>query len=176
MSLSITGSFLTGPFLRPDITDPNDLKLVKTENITRDGLTISENNEPDGHVTLTIKKEPKPARQDTLTYSGLKLNWLNICGIIPGVSTVTGIGRAFLGLVHTIVHLAKAVFDKQNRNEHLNEAALGFYNLARGITEAIPVLGNLVVGIFDIYRLNKQQNAYDAKMKAQIMSQYGLSQ
>lgn len=175
MHLSSAGRFLTGPFLRPDITDPNNLKLVKTEDITREHLTVSKKNDPDGNAILVINKEPHPAKRLTHTYKGLKLHWSNVCGVIPGVSTVTGIGRAILGLVHAIIHLVKAIFDKLNRKEHLIEAALGFYNLGRGVVEAFPLLGNIIVGIFDIYRLNKQQNAYDAKLESQIMQQYGLS-
>ncbi len=38
---------------------------------------------------------------------------LNILGYIPVVSTVTGLGRALLGLVHTIVHLACSIFSKK---------------------------------------------------------------
>ena len=43
---------------------------------------------------------------------------LNIFGFLPIFSTVTGIGRALLGVVHTIVHLACSIFS-ENRKHHL---------------------------------------------------------
>ncbi|WP_075882678.1 hypothetical protein [Candidatus Protochlamydia sp. W-9] len=165
MSFSITGNLFTGSFLRPDITNPNDLRITKTKNITTYRLAVSENESDE---SITVINEPKRTRQNTLTYSELRINWLNICGIIPGLSTVTGTGRALLRIVHTIAHLAKAIFDKQNRNSHLNEATLGFYNFARGTIEAVSFFGNTIVGIFDIYRLRKKEKVYNDEMEIQI--------
>lgn len=160
MPLSITGNILTGPFLRPDITEPTHQKVLKSEPTHQTSLEVYE---PDGECCIEVTSKSVPAQK--ITISGLKLNWLNKCGMIPGVSTVTGLGRSFLGLLHTIVHLAKAIFDTKNRREHLSEAALGFYNLGRGIVEAIPVLGNSLVIIFDLCRLEKQEKAYAARMR-----------
>lgn len=175
MSLSVTGSFLTGPFHRPDITDPNNLNLDKTEGITVDDLTLTERMGPSGMPIFRLEKKPTIVQQQTFTLNGPRLNWLNICGFIPGVSTVTGIGRAFVALVHTVAHLAKAIFEKQNRKEHLTEAALGFYNFGRGVIEAVPLLGNFVVITFDLCRLIIQSKAQSIKIKEQFMAQYGLS-
>jgi hypothetical protein len=79
---------------------------------------------------------------------------LNLLGYIPVVSTITGLGRALLGLVHTIVHLACSIFSK-NRDHHLEEAKLGAKNIGRGLIEAIPVIGNITMFIVDLKRMNK---------------------
>lgn len=68
------------------------------------------------------------------------------------VSTITGLGRVLLSLVHTIVHLASAIFDARNRSEHLEEASLGAINFARGWIEMIPVVGNIAMFVADLVR------------------------
>ncbi len=80
---------------------------------------------------------------------------LNNLGYIPGVSTITGCGRALLGIVHSIVHLATAIFDSKNRAKHLEEAKLGGKNIARGLVEMIPVIGNITMFVVDLKRTNK---------------------
>ena len=169
MSLSITGNILTGPFLRPDITEPTDSQSVKNRRFTTNESKFSARAMIGGDVEIAVTQEPVNNVEFKLTLSRLKINSLNICGIIPIVSTVTGTARTLIGLVHTIAHLAKAVFDQQHRDGHLNEAALGFYNFVRGLIEIIPVLGNIVVGIFDIYRLEKQQGLYDVKKANELL-------
>ena len=122
---SINCNILTGPFLRPDITDPNDLQ-INSHAIPVKGLSYTEQTTANGNdVLILIKNEDKPGLQHVLTYSGLKIYWLNQCGFIPVLSTVTGFGRTLLGLVHTIYHLAGAIFDCPNRTGHLWEAGLG---------------------------------------------------
>ncbi len=79
---------------------------------------------------------------------------LNISGYIPVVSTITGLGRALLGVVHTIVHLVSAIFS-QNREHHLQEASLGAKNIGRGFVEAIPVIGNITLFVVDLRRTNR---------------------
>ena len=102
-------------------------------------------------------------RPDTVTFiekkvgsttTGLTSCRLNILGYIPAVSTVTGLSRALLGLVHTIVHLACSIFSK-NRDHHLEEAKLGAKNIGRGLIEAIPVIGNITMLIVDFKRTSK---------------------
>ena len=89
-----------------------------------------------------------------------KLCKLNKLGYIPVVSTVTGLGRALLGLVHTIVHLACLIFSclpnfSKNRDHHLEEVILGAKNVGRGFIESIPVFGNITMLIVDLLRMNK---------------------
>lgn len=106
-------------------------------------------------------------RPDTVTFMFIEQNgWssstntgttncrLNTLGHIPVVSTITGLGRALLGLVHTIVHLSCSIFSK-NREHHLKEAKLGAKNIGRGLVEAIPVIGNITMYIVDQKRMNK---------------------
>src|ERR1700722_18020208 len=76
---------------------------------------------------------------------------LNKLGYIPGVSTITGLGRSLLGIVHTIAHLACAIFSK-NQSDHLQEAGLGLKNIVRGVIEAIPIIGNITIGAIDCCR------------------------
>src|ERR1700722_1949448 len=85
----------------------------------------------------------------TATRSGVCI--LNKLGYIPGVSTITGLGRSLLGIVHTIAHLACAIFSK-NRWGHLQEAGIGFKNIVRGVIEAIPIIGNITIGAIDCCR------------------------
>jgi hypothetical protein len=145
MSLSITGNLLTGPFLRPDLTFPDDFKVDSSVDIKIDGSTHA-------------------VKQVAFTLSGCKTHWSNLCGYIPGIGTLTGFGRAFLGLVHLIVHLIKAFFDQMNRAGHLAEAALGFYSLIRGLIEMIPGVGTLILAPIDIYRVNKAEREYFKKL------------
>ena len=84
---------------------------------------------------------------------------LNKLGYIPGVSTITGLGRSLLGIVHTIVHLAASVFSEK-KGEHLQEAGLGLKNIARGCVEVVPVAGNLIMYVIDSLRIIKaEENA-----------------
>jgi len=157
MSLSVTGSLLTGPFLRPDITW-DDLELSVHRGDPQ--LYISESTRLIDHSVKKVRELKSTFVGDRPYYflvgSGPRIHWSNKCGLIPGISTITGIGRTFVGLVHMIAHLAKAIFDQPKRDKHLNEARLGLYNVMRGLVEAIPVAGNLVVAVFDLYRLNKE--------------------
>jgi hypothetical protein len=74
----------------------------------------------------------------------------NKLGYFPIVSTITGCARALLGIIHSIVHLASAIFDSKNRDHHLQEAKLGGYNIGRGIVEMIPVVGSTILLVKDL--------------------------
>lgn len=128
-------------------------------------------------------------RPDILTGVGIKGNAyshdiaydsinckLNICGYIPGVSTITGLSRALLGLVHTIVHLVCAIFSS-NRTHHLQEAKLGMKNIGRGLVEATPIIGNIATFIVDKIRTNKfheQTSEVISRNKAVYYNQVAL--
>jgi hypothetical protein len=71
-------------------------------------------------------------------------------GYIPGVSTITGCARALLGIIHSIIHLASAIFDSKNRNHHLLASKIGGYNIVRGIVEMIPAIGNIICLVRDL--------------------------
>lgn len=89
---------------------------------------------------------------------------LNILGYIPVVSTFSGIGRSLLGIVHSVVHLACAIFS-QNRTHHLSEAKLGAKNIVRGLVEAIPVIGNITLLIVDVMRMKHYQKMAEECIK-----------
>lgn len=129
MNLSITKNLLTGPFLRKDIFISSDPHI---EIINKNRIYVDHD----------------------LRY---RFHWSNYCGMIPLVSTVTGSIRALIGLIHTIVHLAKSIFDKKRRKDHLLEAALGAYSVIRGCVEAVPLLGNLAIIEFDVIRINSKK-------------------
>ena len=69
---------------------------------------------------------------------------LNTLGYIPLVSTITGCCRALLGIIHAIVHLVVAIFSKDTAY-HLGQAALGGRNIARGLIEMVPIIGNVAL-------------------------------
>jgi hypothetical protein len=115
-------------------------------------------------------------RPDTVTYRTCKLlgrgtstsittaiHKLNLYGYIPVVSTFTGLGRALLGVVHTIVHLAASIFSK-HKNHHFQEAWLGAKNIGRGVVEAIPIIGNITMLIVDLLRVEKFEKMVMAKI------------
>lgn len=103
-------------------------------------------------ITTIICKQNK--RFSSITLIGTTNCRLNRLGYIPFVSTITGLGRALLGIVHTIIHLACAIFSK-NRKHHLREAKLGLKNIARGLVEAIPIIGNITMYVVDKFRIGK---------------------
>lgn len=137
---SATGNILSGSADRPD------MYTIATKKLTSQSTSlvfISENSNRLGSTLCTFNK----------------------LGYIPGISTVTGCGRALLGIVHSIVHLASAVFDSKNRAKHLEEAKLGGKNIARGLIEMIPVIGNITMCVVDWRRTIKFEKQAEEVMK-----------
>lgn len=155
MSISLTGTLLTGPFLRPDITLPKELPQSKKNAGIK--ITVSPNG------CYRIDRDPIDRKKGREV---VRVHFFNLCGQIPLVSTVTGSARGFLGLVHAVMHLAVSIFDSRRRHNHLEEAALGGYNVARGAVEAIPVIGNGIVFISDYVRRCSLVKEYDARVNA----------
>ncbi|CCB86039.1 MULTISPECIES: hypothetical protein [Parachlamydia] len=77
---------------------------------------------------------------------------LNRLGYIPIISSFSGTARAGLGSFHTVVHLSCAIVG--NRKHNLLEAKLGAKNVARGLVEMIPLIGNVALFLTDTVRLN----------------------
>ncbi len=100
----------------------------------------------------------------TYEIPGPSLNWINISGMIPVLSTATGLMRSCLGIVHTIYHLANAIFDEKNRGEHLEEGSLGVYNFVRGLLESVPIMGIFLVIILDVPRVVRARNEFDERL------------
>lgn len=73
-----------------------------------------------------------------------RLSW------IPLVSTVLGPCQALLGLVHTIGHFAIFIFTKNQSD--LEEVKLGAKNIVRGSIATLPIIGNIILFVFDIIR------------------------
>ncbi len=133
---SATGNLLPGSRARPDLVNLASCQYNAVDNAQEEsGASICS-------ISITTINCP-----------------LNKAGYVPGLSTVTGLARALLGIVHTIVHLAAAIFDLQNRALHLEEAALGGKNIVRGLIEMTPIIGNIAVGIFDMKRVEKFVNS-----------------
>jgi hypothetical protein len=119
---------VTGDILTGSIERPDLITFVYTEvdkNITKYSLDISSS-----------------------------INKLNKLGYIPGVSTITGLVRSLLGVVHTIIHLACSILSA-NRGWHLKEAKLGARNIGRGVFETIPIIGNITMFIRDSARMSE---------------------
>lgn len=120
-------------------------------------------------------------RPDMLTFAYIKTNGsihiktsnckLNILGYVPFVSTITGLSRALAGLVHTITHLVYAIFDEKEM--HLNEACLGFKNICIGLTEAIPVIGNIIILAVDLIRIEKYETKVHGLINNNLMAYKG---
>lgn len=123
MSFSATGNLLSGSIHRPDI---------------KTFVTVQGSCGYLGSRSIPTRSMPC---------------MLNILGYIPVVSTVTGLARALLGIVHIIVHLTCSIFN--NRDHHLAEAKLGLKNIGRGLVEALPIIGNITMLIVDQVRMSK---------------------
>lgn len=75
--------------------------------------------------------------------------YFNIFGYIPVISTVSGVYRISLAIIHTIVHLACIIF--KNQTNH-NEVQLGVQNIIRAMIEILPIL-NMTLIALDFFRI-----------------------
>jgi len=89
-----------------------------------------------------------------------KAHLLNYFGWGVVISTITGLGRALLGLVHMIIHLVAAIFSTL-KDHHLKEAELGAWNFGFGLIEMIPIIGNIAMALINI----KRQKHYEKLAK-----------
>lgn len=153
---SFTGSLLTSPFLRSDIIEGD-----KGNNVPRYPISTESCQQADGTRVIV-------AQVYQISFKGPRFQTLTYCDMIPIVSTVIGIGRILLGLAHTIVHLAKAVFDKSHRDVHLQEAALGAYNFTRGVIETVPGIGNAMIAIFDLFRIRQARIEWENALQSNL--------
>lgn len=113
---SATGNLLSGSPLRPDI-----LTVIEVQNSN----FVSDKKSSTYMFSYTFSPFDK-------------------LGCIPLVSTVSGLGRVLLGVVHAITHLACAIFDKINREYHFNEVRFGLKNVSQGLVEMFPIVGNVI--------------------------------
>lgn len=140
---SATGNILRGSRERPDFyiethTHPNNRDIVP------EGIKMV-------NVRGVIKLKYKSYNTTAYTHTYI----LNALGRLPVVSTFTGCFRAFLGLIHSIVHLVSAIFDAKNRALHLKEVKLGGKNIGRGLIEMLPIIGNITMLVVDNKRIKK---------------------
>ncbi len=77
---------------------------------------------------------------------------LNVWGYWPGLSTLTGPGRALIGVIHTTIHVAGAIFDGKNKLDHVEGIKLGTLNIGRGLIEVFPFIGNITMFLTDTKR------------------------
>ncbi len=94
---------------------------------------------------------------ESYMFTRSKICTLNKLGYKPGISTITGIGRALLGIIHTIVHLACFIFSK-HKEHHSGEVKIGVKNIIRGLVEAVPVIGNLTMFYIDKFNKKKSED------------------
>jgi hypothetical protein len=126
------------------------------------GVLTGSQLRPDTY-TISIKESKGFSSSSSIASSNCTLNKL---GYTPVVSTITGCGRALLGVIHSIVHLASAIFDAKNRAHHLEETKLGGKNIGRGLVEMLPIIGNITMFVVDLKRMNKFE-----KQAKEIMAQ-----
>jgi hypothetical protein len=88
---------------------------------------------------------------------------LNCFGYFPLISTISGLGRTLLGIIHTIAHLAKGVFLKSQ--DWKEESCAGLKNIGRGVIEMIPIVGNLTTMVIDMLRANSYATFLQAEYK-----------
>ncbi len=138
MGFSATGNLLSGSVQQPDTV------MFITSKVDRS---------PDSLVAWSTSR--------SIESTNAKINLL---GYIPVVSTITGLGRALLGVIHTIEHLAGAIFS-DHREHHLQETLLGAKNIVRGLVEAVPVIGNITMFVVDILRVNKYEKMAKEKIE-----------
>jgi hypothetical protein len=112
-------------------------------------LLTGSKQRPDITTIAIVKPGIRNIRSDS--------SMLNCLGYLPVISTISGLSRALLGTVHTIGHLACAIFSK-HKEHHLQEAKLGLKNIGRGLIEAIPIIGNITMLIIDIQRTSIFEN------------------
>jgi len=116
-------------------------------------LLLGSDKRPDLYTYMAY--ETKKDGSDSLD-GKTEIPLINKLGFFPVVSTITGIGRILLGIVHTIVHLACAIFTTGKlRQHHLEEAALGAKHIVRGLVESIAIIGNILLVIYDAKRCDK---------------------
>lgn len=84
-------------------------------------------------------------------------NRWDMLGYIPVVSTVTGSARTILGLVHAVVHAVCLIFSA-DRDHHYPQVILGAKNIGRGLVETIPVIGNIILAVIDLFRCQECVN------------------
>lgn len=103
-------------------------------------------------------------------------------GRVPFVSILTGSCRALVGVIELVVALGNYIRHKlapvlllshKNINveqQHKNQAELmkdymkhGLQNIARGIIEAIPVVGNATCGAYDHFTKTEDKHFYPTR-------------
>lgn len=92
---------------------------------------------------------------------------LTMCSVIPGLSIGSGSVRAFLGLVHAVVHLIAALWNRgdiSTQDAHLKQAKFGVIQIGQGILEIIPFAGGVIHMIY--------LNALYADCKEKIKNQH----
>jgi len=68
--------------------------------------------------------------------------------MIPVVGTFTGAARALMGLIHSIVHLVRSIFDCGHFSFHMEQVKFGGFHTMKGLAEMVPLLGT-AVGLVD---------------------------
>lgn len=145
MSMSVMRNILTGNFLEPEFS-----VQLNSQNI--DDCIPFTNIENGLKARILVDLSAR----EVIIDSYISTHSLNRCGRKFLVSTVTGLGRILMGLIHTIVHLAKAIlFDRSNQKFHLHQAQLGLYHIGRGLVEMFPGAGNLAIIKYDDSRIKK---------------------
>ncbi len=86
---------------------------------------------------------------------------LNECGLVPGLSTLSGFTRATMSSVHAVSHsvMGALAVEVEERERHRAEAYLGVKNVKRGFWEMLPFYGNQKMHDLDEERAELMNNA-----------------
>jgi len=77
---------------------------------------------------------------------------IEILEYIPLVSTIVGLARAIFGLAETLIGLLTLPFELASRSiEHKKPLMVidGLANIARGLIAAKPIIGNVILYVYD---------------------------
>lgn len=92
-------------------------------------------------------------------------HWLNTWGYFPLISIISGTYRMLLGVVNVIVHFIYAIFDPKHNSYHLDQMKLGIIHFLRGSVEILPVVGNGIIFVIDMIRVNKFEKQIYKKLE-----------
>ncbi len=133
---------------------------------TNSNFLTGSDTRPDYYSVVKFNKTGFPLIQvDT------KPALINACGILPIVSTITGGARTIIGLAHIVNYLAYFIFDGKNRSNHLKEIGLGGRNIAKGLAEMLPIIGNIFMVIINVNEISNLEHQI-RKLVSENLDQY----
>jgi len=116
-------------------------------------------NQPDTVMTF-VKSET-----ENTPLTRIYLPTANWMGIMPVMSTFSGIARIIKATKVIFNHISQINFKKND--PHLHECWNGFKNLFRGLVESVPIIGNISLMFFEGIRAAHYDNKVSQSLKDQ---------